>query len=158
MDAVVAESGRNPVSKNKFQPENERTDAGRRETKFSGGANRDREKIMFSVQLITTTRIGNHNKYQVDPCMPPILSICPCMPTSSLHSSVIPIIINSDCGKSEAHVNWFMVTCKGSTRCYWNYLEDYWPWAGGLSAVNAIDTRLSGNPMNLGLARWCSAV
>ena len=27
----------------------------------------------------------------------------------------------------------------GSTR-YWNYLEDYWACAGGLSAVNAIDT------------------
>ena len=31
--------------------------------------------------------------------------------------------------------------CKGSTR-YWNYLEDYWPCAGGLSAVSAIDTQL----------------
>ena len=27
----------------------------------------------------------------------------------------------------------------GGTR-YWNYLEDYWPCAGGLSAVNAIGT------------------
>ena len=30
---------------------------------------------------------------------------------------------------------------KGSTR-YWNYLEVYWPCAGRLSAVNAIDTQL----------------
>ena len=29
----------------------------------------------------------------------------------------------------------------GNTR-YWNYLEDYWPCAGGLSAVNAIGTHL----------------
>ena len=34
-------------------------------------------------------------------------------------------------------------TGKGSTR-YWNYLEDYWPCAGGLSAVNAIGTQLRG--------------
>ena len=30
-----------------------------------------------------------------------------------------------------------------STR-YWNYLEAYWPCAGGLSAANAIDTQLCG--------------
>ena len=29
----------------------------------------------------------------------------------------------------------------GSTR-YWKYLEDFWPCAGGLSAVNAIGTQL----------------
>ena len=38
-------------------------------------------------------------------------------------------------------MNWSMVTYKGSTR-YWNYLEAYWPCAGGLSAVNAIGTQL----------------
>ena len=38
--------------------------------------------------------------------------------------------------------------CEGSTR-YWNYLEDYWPSAGGLSAVNAIGTQLR-DPINLG--------
>ena len=43
-------------------------------------------------------------------------------------------------------MNWFMVTCQGSTR-YWNYLEDYWPCAGGLSAVNAIGTQLR-DPLN----------
>ena len=31
----------------------------------------------------------------------------------------------------------------GSTH-YWNYLEAYWPCAGGLSAVNTIDTQLCG--------------
>ena len=56
------------------------------------------------------------------------------------------------CGKSEAHVNWSMVTCKGSTR-NWNYLEDYWPCVGGLSAVNAIGTQLR-DPINSGLTRW----
>ena len=33
------------------------------------------------------------------------------------------------------------MTCKGSSR-YWNYLKDYWPYAGGLSAVNAIGAQL----------------
>ena len=69
---------------------------------------------------------------------PPIISTCP------LHTT-----INSGCGKREAHINWSMVTCKGSTR-YSNYLEDYWPGAGGLSAVNAIGTQLreSINPVD----------
>ena len=37
-------------------------------------------------------------------------------------------------------------TQKGSTR-YRNYLEDYWPGAGGLSAANAIGTQLR-DPIN----------
>ena len=64
---VAAEIGRNPLnSKHQIQPEygDEQADAGRdslpkpsREAKFSG-ANEDREKSIFSVQL-TTSRIGN---------------------------------------------------------------------------------------------------
>ena len=46
---------------------------------------------------------------------------------------------------------------KNGSTCYWNYLEDYWPCAGGLSAVNAIDTQLL-VPMNSGLIRWRIAV
>ena len=38
-----------------------------------------------------------------------------------------------------------------------NYLEVYWPCAGGLSAVNAIGTQLR-DPINLGLARSRMAV
>ena len=38
-----------------------------------------------------------------------------------------------------------------------NYLEVYWPYAGGLSAVNAIGTQLR-DPINSGLARWRMAV
>ena len=38
-----------------------------------------------------------------------------------------------------------------------NYLEVYWPCAGGLSAVNAIGTQLR-DPMNSGLTRWRMAV
>ena len=34
-----------------------------------------------------------------------------------------------------------------------NYLEVYWPCAGGLSAVNAIGTQLRGDPINSGLTR-----
>ena len=36
-----------------------------------------------------------------------------------------------------------MVICKGSIRCYWNYLEDYRPCAGGFSAVNIIGTHFA---------------
>ena len=68
------------------------------------------------------------------------------------HAHFIPIIVyNGGCGKREAHIDWSMVTCKGSTR-YWNYLEEYWPCACGLSAVNAIGTPLR-DPINSGLAR-----
>ena len=67
-----------------------------------------------------------------------------------------PRYTNSRCGKREAHINWSMVTCKGST-CYWNYLEYYWPCAGGLSAMNAIGTQLR-DPINSGLTRWRMAV
>ena len=42
---------------------------------------------------------------------------------------------------------------KNGSTCYWNYLEDYWPCAGGLSAVNAIGTQLR-DPINSGLTRW----
>ena len=52
----------------------------------------------------------------------PILSAC------SLHAI-------SGCGKREAHISWSMVTCKMAGTRYRNYLEDYWPCAGGLSAV-----------------------
>ena len=72
MDAA-AELGRNAVSKHHIQPEygDEQADAGRdcrtpsRETKFSG-ANGDREKFIFSIQL-TTSSFSN---YPVDsyPC------------------------------------------------------------------------------------------
>ena len=35
----------------------------------------------------------------------------------------------------------------------WNYVEVYWPCAGGLSAVNAIGKQLR-DPINSGLTRW----
>ena len=44
----------------------------------------------------------------------------------------------------------------GGTR-YWNYLKEYRPFAGGLSALNAIGTQLR-DPMNSGLTRWNMAV
>ena len=45
-----------------------------------------------------------------------------------------------------------MVTCKNAPLVR-NYLEVYWPCAGGLSAVNAIGTQLR-DPINAGLTRW----
>ena len=49
------------------------------------------------------------------------------------------------------NIHWSMMTCKGSIH-YWNYLEDYWPCADGLAAVNAVGTQLRG-PINSALAR-----
>ena len=69
-----------------------------------------------------------------------MLSACP------LHTN------NSECGKREANIIWSIVTCKGSTR-YWNYLEDYWPSAGGVLAVISIGTQLR-DPINSGPTRW----
>ena len=64
------------------------------------------------------------------------------------HTCIIPSVLSpcplhTDSGrrKREAHINWSMMTCKGST-CYWKYFGDYWLCAGGLSAVNAIGTQL----------------
>ena len=48
-----------------------------------------------------------------------------------------------------------MVTAKAAL--LQNYLEAYWPCAGGLSAVNAIGTQLR-EPINSGLIRWRIAV
>ena len=67
------------------------------------------------------------------------------------HARFIPIV---GVGKRGAYYL-SMVTCQGSTR--WNYLEVYWPCAGGLSAVNAIGTHLR-NPKHSGLTRWRMAV
>ena len=75
-----------------------------------------------------------------------ILSLC----ITRVH--YIPIVVKG-CGKRKARKNWSMVISeKGSTR-YWNYIEDYWPSAGWLSAVNAIGTRLR-DLINSGLTRW----
>ena len=60
---------------------------------------------------------------------------------------------NSRWGKREARKNGsMMIGCKGSTR-YSNYLEDYWPCAGGLSVGNAIGTQMRG-AINSGLTQW----
>ena len=56
----------------------------------------------------------------------------------------------------EAYINWSMVTCKKATLVR-NYLEVYWPCAGGLSAVNAIGTQLR-DPINSRLTRRRLAV
>ena len=50
-----------------------------------------------------------------------------------------------------------MVTLPAKAALVWNYLEVYWPCAGGLSAVNAIGTQLR-DPINSGLIRWRMAV
>ena len=68
-----------------------------------------------------------------------VLSYAHTLIPHAIHS-ICQFHTSSGCGEKKAHINWSMVTCQGSTR-YWNYLEDYWPCAGGLSAVNAIGTQ-----------------
>ena len=51
----------------------------------------------------------------------------------------------------KAYINWSMMTCKKATLVR-NYVEVYWPCAGGLSAVNAIGTPLC-DPIISGLTR-----
>ena len=106
-----------------------------RETKLSG-ANPDRETFIFPVQR-TTCRIGNL--------------------TRSIHTFAICVTIHTPkwvCER-EAHINWSMVPAKATL--VRNYLEVYWPCAGGLSAVNAIGTQLR-DPINSVLTRWRMAI
>ena len=58
------------------------------------------------------------------------------------HAQCIPLV---DVGKRG-----FIVTCQGAL--VRNYVEVYWPCAGGLSAVNAIGTQLR-DPIDSGLTR-----
>ena len=85
----------------------------------------------------THARVG-WNQHAV----PPILSTCP------LHN-------NSGYGKERRILidPW----CPAKAALGRNYLEVYWPRAGGLSAVNAIGTQLR-DPTNSGLTRWHMAV
>ena len=73
---------------------------------------------------------------------PPVLSACP------LHT-------NSGCGKERRILigPWWSAQAAPVR----NYLEDYWPCAGGLSEMNAIGTQLR-DPTNSGLTRWRMAV
>ena len=74
--------------------------------------------------------------------MLPILSTCP------LHT-------NSRRGKREAHIDWSMVTCKGSPLL--ELPKDYWSCAGGLSAVKVVGKKMY-DPVILRLTRWRIAV
>ena len=155
MDAA-AELGRNPVISTKFSLSMEINRLTRDRTaepvsrdQYSG-ANGDREILIFPVQL-TPRRIGNLTRL--------ILTLAIRDDHTHIHTPVLstcPLHTNSGCGKREAHINWSMVTCQGSTR-YWNCLEVHWPCAGGLSAVNGIGTQLR-DPITSGLTRWRMAV
>ena len=66
-----------------------------------------------------------------------------------------PLHTNSGCGKERRIliVPWWPV----KAALVRNYLEVYWSYGGGLSAVNAIGTHLR-DPTNTGLAQWRMAV
>ena len=71
------------------------------------------------------------------------------MPTdASTGAHLIPMV---DVGKEMRTLFVHGHLQNGSTRCS-NYLETYWPCAGRLSAVNAIDTQLCGQ-INSGLTQ-----
>ena len=74
--------------------------------------------------------------------LPPVLSKCP------FHT-------NSGCGKERR----ILIGPWGPAKAALvrNYLEVYWPRAGGLSAANVIGTQLR-DPINSGLAGWRMAV
>ena len=74
--------------------------------------------------------------------MQPVLSACP------FHT-------NSGCGKERRILIGPWWSAKAAP--VRNYLEVYWPCAGGLSAANAIGTQLR-DPINSGLTRWRMAV
>ena len=100
----------------------------------------------------TRGQLNTENEYVVLHCLRSRLRIC-----SRETGSAVPAVLlyrlryflhhtyplpctNTGYGKRKAHKNWPMVIPqKGSTR-HWDYLEDYWPCAGGVSAVNAIGT------------------
>ena len=65
-----------------------------------------------------------------------------------VYTTCRPLHTNRRCGLDHGE------TCKGST-CCWNYIEDYWPCADRLLAVNTIGTQLRG-PINSGLTQWCT--
>ena len=130
--------------------ENEQADAGRDGRNRLARPNHQArtgtgEKHFF---LFSVPRAGLATIYPVDHTllkMPIIHTYIPIRSTCRLHT-------NSRCGKKEARIDWSMMTCQGSTRC-WNYLEDYWPCAGGLSAVKAIGTQLR-DPINSVQTQW----
>ena len=69
------------------------------------------------------------------------------------HAHVIPIVVE---GKRGAYklVHGDLPSKAALDR---NYLEVYWPGAGGISAVNAIGTQLR-DPINSGRTRWRLAI
>ena len=55
--------------------------------------------------------------------------------------------------KKKAHKNWSMVIPEKAAPVTGTTLRIFWPCAGGLSVVSAIDTQLR-DPINSGLTRW----
>ena len=98
-----------------------------REARFSC-ANGDREMFIFVVQPTTST-IRNLTRL-----------IHTLLRVMTIHTYIHTYILHfiSGFGKREAHINWPMVKTEKGDR-YWNCLEEYWPYAAGLSAVNAVD-------------------
>ena len=81
----------------------------------------------------------------------PILSV------SRISTVVVPIVgVGKERRTKIVHGDTYSTTQKYSTR-YWNYLEDYWHCAGGLSVVNASGSQLR-DIINPGLTRWRLAV
>ena len=56
-------------------------------------------------------------------------------------------------------MNWSMLIPEKAALVHnWNYLEDYWPCASGLSAVNTIGTQVRDTPMDAVAESWRNPV
>ena len=116
---------------------------------------RPNSQARTGVQL-TTSRTGNliqsiYTMLEMTTIYQVYISTAPytfCMAHAITYNHYKPIWVGE---KKGAYSLAYHDRCKGSTN-YMNYLEDYWPCAGGLSAVNAIGTQLR-DPINSGLGR-----
>ena len=107
-----------------------------------------RQEDARAVQGILKVAFCSFLDQQIAATPPPVLSTC--------YNHFIPIIVIVGVGKERR------ILINGPWRpvkpaLVRNYLEVYWPRAGGLSAVNAIGTHLR-DPIYSGLTRWRMAV
>ena len=106
-----------------------------------------KESMFFMVTNIHTVNISLVDR-EAEFVFPRInLSSLPVLSTCSLHTNTS----SSGCGKERRTL--FGPWWPAKAALVRNYLEVYWPCAGGLSAVNAIGTHLR-DPINSGLTRW----
>ena len=156
MDAA-AQLERNPASKHlvhQIQRENgdEHADAGRDcRTRLARPHSQAQTAIYIICMVITYSKSKDQPGKVADPARGQLSKENEYFPLPS----TCPLHTNSGCGKERRILigPWRPV----KAALVRNYLEVYWPCAGGLSAVNAIGTQLR-DPINSRLTRWRMAV